>query len=140
MESFKYSRAQNVTQAVQLAGQSPTAQQGAQVRFVAGGTTLLDLMKLDVERPATVVDINRLPLDKIEALNPRAVVATHKRPENDDDPRIIEETRQYIRDFIRLNDATKTAAELYDKMLKLYPDRVNPGSLWSAAATAKAQS
>ena len=36
-------------------------------------------------------------LDKIESLNPRAVVATHKRPENDDNPRIIEETRQYIR-------------------------------------------
>ena len=40
-------------------------------------------------------------LDKIESLNPRAVVASHKRPENDDDPRIIEETRQYIRDFDR---------------------------------------
>jgi hypothetical protein len=52
----------------------------------------------------------------------------------------VEETRQYIRDFIRLNDATKTARELYDKMLELYPDRANPGSLWSAAATAKAQS
>jgi hypothetical protein len=34
-------------------------------------------------------------LDKIEALNPRAVVASHKRPENEDDPRIIEQTRQY---------------------------------------------
>src|SRR5216684_973400 len=41
-------------------------------------------------------------LDKIQSLNPRAVVASHKRPENDDDPRIIEETRQYIRDFDRL--------------------------------------
>jgi xanthine dehydrogenase YagS FAD-binding subunit len=37
------------------------------VRFVAGGTTLLDLMKLSVETPARVIDINRLPLDKIEA-------------------------------------------------------------------------
>src|SRR5919108_496902 len=43
------------------------AQQGADVRFVAGGTTLLDLMKLNVETPARVIDINRLPLDKIEA-------------------------------------------------------------------------
>src|SRR6202140_4952771 len=41
-------------------------------------------------------------LDKIESLNPRAVVASHKRPENDDNPRIIEQTRQYIRDFDRL--------------------------------------
>ncbi|HEY8164439.1 MAG TPA: hypothetical protein VIF83_02695 [Gemmatimonadaceae bacterium] len=66
-------------------------------------------------------------LDKIEALNPRAVVASHKRPENQDDPRIIEETRQYIRDFDRLAETTTTAQELYDKMLELYPNRVNPG-------------
>jgi xanthine dehydrogenase YagS FAD-binding subunit len=45
---------------------SQTAQQGAQVRFLAGGTTLLDLMKLDVEKPARVVDISRLPLDRVE--------------------------------------------------------------------------
>ena len=37
-------------------------------------------------------------LDKMESLNPRAVVASHKRPENDDNPGIIEQTRQYIRD------------------------------------------
>ena len=67
-------------------------------------------------------------LDKIDALKPSAVVAGHKIPGNDDSPRHVEETRQYIRDFIRLNDATKTAAEPYDKMLELYPDRVNPGS------------
>jgi len=35
--------------------------------FLAGGTTLLDLMKLNVETPARLIDINRLPLDKIEA-------------------------------------------------------------------------
>jgi hypothetical protein len=45
----------------------------------------------------------------------------------------------YILDFIRLNDATRTARELYDKMLELYPDRANPGSLWSSAAAAKAE-
>jgi glyoxylase-like metal-dependent hydrolase (beta-lactamase superfamily II) len=79
-------------------------------------------------------------LDRIDALKPSAVVAGHKIPSNDDSPRNVEETRQYIRDFIRLNDATKTARELYDKMLELYPDRANPGSLWSSAAAAKAQS
>ena len=36
------------------------------MRFVAGGTTLIDLMKLNVETPARLIDINRLPLDKIE--------------------------------------------------------------------------
>jgi len=78
-------------------------------------------------------------LDKLEALKPVAVVAGHKVPENDDDPRIIAETRQYLRDFNRLNAATTTARELYDAMLEIYPDRVNPGSLWGAANTAKKQ-
>ena len=77
-------------------------------------------------------------LDKIESLNPRAVVASHKRPENDDNPRIIEETRNYIRDFDRLAETATTAQELYDKMLELYPNRVNPGwALWSSARAVK---
>ena len=76
-------------------------------------------------------------LDKLEALNPKAVIAGHKAPENDDDPRIIAETRRYLRDFNRLNAATTTARELYDAMLEIYPNRVNPGSLWGAANAAK---
>jgi glyoxylase-like metal-dependent hydrolase (beta-lactamase superfamily II) len=78
-------------------------------------------------------------LDTLEALEPKAVVAGHKVPENDDDPRIIAQTRQYLRDFNRLNAATANARQLYDAMLELYPDRVNPGSLWGAANTAKKQ-
>src|SRR6202045_149356 len=67
-------------------------------------------------------------LDKLEGLRPSAVVAGHKVPENDDDPRIIAETRQYLRDFNRLNMVTTTARELYDAMLEIYPDRVTTGS------------
>jgi hypothetical protein len=76
-------------------------------------------------------------LDKIESLNPRAVIAGHKRPGNDDSPKMIKETRQYIRDFDRLAKTTTTVRELYDKMLKLYPDRVNPGALWLSARGVK---
>jgi glyoxylase-like metal-dependent hydrolase (beta-lactamase superfamily II) len=76
-------------------------------------------------------------LDKLEALKPEAVIAGHKVPENEDDPCIIAETRQYLRDFNRLNAVTTTARELYDAMLEIYPDRVNPGSLWGAANAAK---
>ena len=76
-------------------------------------------------------------LDTIESLKPRAVIAGHKKPERSDSPRIIEETRQYIRDFDRLAEMTTTARELYDKMLQLYPDRANPGSLWGSARAAK---
>ena len=71
--------------------------------------------------------------DTIESLKPRAVIAGHKTPGKDDSPRIIEETRQYIRDFDRLAGMTTTARELYDKMLQLYPNRANPGSLGGSA-------
>ena len=63
MEQFTYDRAASVEHAVQAAAKSATAQQGAGVRFVAGGTTLIDLMKLQVERPRQVVDINGLSLN-----------------------------------------------------------------------------
>jgi hypothetical protein len=47
-------------------------------------------------------------------------------------------TRQYIRDFDRLAEKTRTAQELYDKMLELYPNWVNPGwALWSSARAVK---
>ena len=73
-------------------------------------------------------------LDKIESLNPRAVIAGHKRPGRDDDPRIIDETRQYIRNFDRLAESMETARELYEQMLKLYPDWLDPHVLWLGAA------
>src|SRR6478752_1788653 len=66
MHTFEFTRADDSAAAIQSAARSKTAQQGADVRFVAGGTTLIDLMKLNVETPARLIDINRLPLDKIE--------------------------------------------------------------------------
>ena len=77
-------------------------------------------------------------LDIIEALDPRAVVAGHKRYGKDDNPRIIDETRQYITDFDRLDKETTTAEELYWQMLEIHPHRVNPGALWLSAQSAKA--
>ena len=68
METFELVRPADSAAAVATAAQAKTAQQGADVRFIAGGTTLVDLMKLSVETPARVIDINRLPLDKIEAM------------------------------------------------------------------------
>src|ERR1700731_4307126 len=68
MHPFELIRAIDVTEAIQGAAESSTAQQGVQVRFVGGGTTLIDLMKLNVEKPQKVIDINGLPLDKVEVL------------------------------------------------------------------------
>jgi glyoxylase-like metal-dependent hydrolase (beta-lactamase superfamily II) len=76
-------------------------------------------------------------INKIEALNPAAVVVGHGPLDPDNSPRHIHETRRYIQDFIRLKDETATARELYDRMLALYPDRINPGSLWGSANAAK---
>jgi len=77
-------------------------------------------------------------LDKIESLKPRAVIAGHKRPGNEDDPRILEETRQYVRDFDRIAETAGTARELYDQMLKLHPLRMNVNALWTSAHAVKA--
>lgn len=76
-------------------------------------------------------------LDKIEALHPQAVIAGHGVLDPDSSPRHIEETRGYIRDFNLSVASTSTAMELYEKMLTLYPNRVNPGSLWATAKAVK---
>ncbi len=78
-------------------------------------------------------------LDTIESLKPRAVIAGHKKPGKDNNPRIIEETRRYIRDFERLAEVTTTARDLYGRMLEIYPNRANPGALWASAQTAKGE-
>ena len=62
MNPFDYLRAGSVAEAVQVGA-------GERVRYLAGGTNLIDLMKENVERPVTVVDINRLPIDRIEELD-----------------------------------------------------------------------
>ena len=60
MINFAYSRAADVADAVQQIAADPAA------KFIAGGTNLVDLMKYDVERPARLIDITRLPLRSVE--------------------------------------------------------------------------
>jgi xanthine dehydrogenase YagS FAD-binding subunit len=66
MNLFELVTAKSVQDAVKAQARSSTAQQGANIRYIAGGTNLVDYMKLNVETPAQLVDINALPLDKIE--------------------------------------------------------------------------
>ena len=68
MKTFELTRAHDNTQAVSAAAKATTAQQGAEIRFIAGGTTLIDLMKLNVETPQKLIDVNHLPLNKIDNL------------------------------------------------------------------------
>jgi len=62
MRNFAYQRAENVDSAVAAHG-------GAPASFIAGGTTLLDLVKLDVMQPERIVDINDLPLYDVDELD-----------------------------------------------------------------------
>ena len=60
MNNFEYARAADVADAVRQIAADPAA------KFIAGGTNLIDLMKYDVERPARLIDITRLPLKSVE--------------------------------------------------------------------------
>ena len=59
MQSFQYKKVDDIASAL-------GASEIGNAKFVAGGTTLIDLMKLNVERPTTLIDINSLALDRIE--------------------------------------------------------------------------
>lgn len=61
MRPFTYERAESAAGAAKAAAETPGA------RFLAGGTNLLDLMKLEIERPTHLIDVGRLPLSQIEA-------------------------------------------------------------------------
>jgi xanthine dehydrogenase YagS FAD-binding subunit len=60
MIGFDYARATSVADAVAQIAATPGA------KFVAGGTNLVDLMKMDVEKPTRLIDVTKLPLDKVE--------------------------------------------------------------------------
>jgi xanthine dehydrogenase YagS FAD-binding subunit len=60
MRPFAYARAENADEAVRAVGRQQSAPVQAPAQFLAGGTTLIDLMKLDVMRPERIVDINAL--------------------------------------------------------------------------------
>ncbi|PCD04495.1 molybdopterin dehydrogenase [Sphingomonas spermidinifaciens] len=60
MKAFTYERAATPAEAAAAAARTPGA------KFIAGGTNLLDLMKLEIETPRHLIDVNRIGLDKVE--------------------------------------------------------------------------
>src|SRR5204862_49670 len=84
MINFQYARASDVADAVRQIAADPKA------KFIAGGTNLIDLMKYEVEHPARLIDISRLPLNTVEetsggglrigALVPNSDLAYHPLP------------------------------------------------------------
>lgn len=61
MRTFNYERPSNAEEAAQAAAETDGA------KFIAGGTNLLDLMKLEIETPSVLIDVNGLGLDEIKA-------------------------------------------------------------------------
>ena len=78
-------------------------------------------------------------LDAVAALGPDFVVAGHKKVENDNHPKIIAESQQYLRDFSRIAAEETTTAGIVARMVELYPDWENLRTLWHSARTAIAR-
>ncbi len=78
-------------------------------------------------------------LDEVAALKPTFVVAGHKKVQNNNDPKIIGESQQYLRDFSRIAAEETTAAGIVARMVEGYPDWANLRTLWHSARSAIAR-
>ena len=78
-------------------------------------------------------------LDEVAALEPAFAVADHKKVENNNDPKIISESQQYLRDFTRIAAEETTAAGIVARMVERYPDWENLRTLWHSARSAFAR-
>lgn len=76
-------------------------------------------------------------LDKIASLGPEHVVGGHSDPSQGFGPEAVQETKTYLQTFEKLSTETKTAEELYGRMLGIYAEHLNPGSLWAGAILVK---
>jgi glyoxylase-like metal-dependent hydrolase (beta-lactamase superfamily II) len=75
-------------------------------------------------------------LDAVAELEPAVVVAGHKQVDNGNDPKIIAESQQYLRDFTRIAAEETTTASIVARMTERYPDWENLRTLWHSARTA----
>ena len=78
-------------------------------------------------------------LDEVAALEPAVVVAGHKKTGNGNDPKIISESQQYLRDFTRIAAGETTTVGIVARMAERYPDWENLRTLWHSARTAIAR-
>ncbi|TYB42057.1 MBL fold metallo-hydrolase [Actinomadura chibensis] len=69
-------------------------------------------------------------LDAVRALRPSAVVAGHKDAARADDPRVLDETAEYLRTARRVLAGRPEPRTFFDEMTRRYPDRLNPGTVW----------
>ncbi|MFI5798726.1 MBL fold metallo-hydrolase [Streptomyces sp. NPDC051677] len=104
---------------------------------VAGDAAYNDVHLYLAESPREGRAAWKEAIDVIAGLDPAHVVAGHKRADRPDSPDILAETRGYLDDFEECVESTGSTEELYQAMLKIHPDRVNPGVLWGSARSAK---
>jgi glyoxylase-like metal-dependent hydrolase (beta-lactamase superfamily II) len=97
---------------------------------VAGDVVYNGVHQYLVESGNGGIDAWLAALGQLEGLRPKIVVAGHKNHALPDDPKIIDETRRYLRDAKRLLAERPTPQAYYDQMLQLHPDRLNRGPLW----------
>jgi glyoxylase-like metal-dependent hydrolase (beta-lactamase superfamily II) len=85
----------------------------------------------DAEREAWIAN-----LDEVAALNPKIVVAGHKKVENGNDPKIIKESQQYLRDFSQIVSEETYAPAVVARMVDRYPGWGNLRTIWFSAGAA----
>lgn len=104
--------------------------------LVAGDVVYNDVhLYLTETGGATGIEEWLAALDTADILNPASVIAGHKAPGAFDNPTQIHATRRYLIDARRLLQSSESANDFYQAMLRLHPNRVNPGALWGAAVT-----
>jgi glyoxylase-like metal-dependent hydrolase (beta-lactamase superfamily II) len=104
---------------------------------VAGDAVYGEVHLYLAESGAGGIDAWLAGLDVVESLRPTAVVAGHRPADASDDPRQIDGTRRYLRDFTAAAGRTSSALDLYDVMVDAYSDRLNRGVLWNSARALK---
>jgi glyoxylase-like metal-dependent hydrolase (beta-lactamase superfamily II) len=100
---------------------------------VAGDVAYNGVHQYLLESAGGGIDAWLKAIDKVAALQPRAVVAGHKNKDLPDDPAILDQTRDYLLDARRLLADKPSPREFYDQMIDLYPDRLNAGPVWYGA-------
>jgi hypothetical protein len=78
-------------------------------------------------------------VDRIAAMNPKIIVAGHKRVGTSDGPENIAESKQYLADFSRVVKEHETVEAIVQAMLTLHPNRDNPRVVWHSARQAAAK-
>ena len=98
---------------------------------VAGDIVYNGVFPFTLDTDRSTRDEWRQALDDIAALGPAHVVAGHKAPTADDDPRHILETRRFLDDFDAALDSGASAEEIFDSLVTTHQDRLNRTALWA---------